>query len=358
MKKHVRVICALVFGFAAILNGRSIGHSDALINRTLVSESALTQGRNEVAGTVFGESRRPVADMFVELLDDVGSTVNRTKTNASGRFVFGGLPNGRYIIKVLPYGSDYLEQTQEVTLARVSAISGSGSDRQQIDIYLKLNERANTGPFAVGPGTIFAQDVPLEAQKFYREGINYLKDKKEAEGFASLRKALEIFPNYYIALDKLGGEYALKGTSDRSYFEAALILLTKAVEVNPRGFSSVFGLGWTQYNLGLNDEAVVSLRRATTLYAKSADTYLWLGKALKRTSMLDQAEAAFKRANELTNGKVADVHWQMAGLYSAQKRYKEAADELELFLKTQPNAADAEKIRALIKQLREKPSGS
>ena len=349
MKKHVQVICALVLGFAA---------SHALINRTLVSGSALFQNRNEVSGTVFGESRRPVADMFVEIVDDVGSTVNRTKTNASGRFVFGGLANGRYIIKVLPYGSDYLEQTQEVTLARVSAVSGSGSDRQQVDIYLRLNERANSGPFALAPGAIFVQEVPLTAQKLYREGINYLKEKKEAEGFASLKNALEIFPTYYMALDKLGGEYAIRGTSDRSYFEAALILLTKAVEVNPRGFSSVFGLGWTQYNLGLNDEAVVNLRRATTLYGKSADTYLWLGKALRRTSMLDQAEAAFKRANELANGKGADVHWQMAGLYSAQKRYKEAADELELFLKAQPKAADAEKIRALIKQLREKPTGS
>jgi tetratricopeptide (TPR) repeat protein len=96
------------------------------------------------------------------------------------------------------------------------------------------------------------------------------------------------------------------------------------------------------------------LRRATTLYGKSADAYLWLGKALKRASTLDQAEAAFMRANELAKGKSAEVHWQTAGLYHEMKRYKEAADAFELFLKAQPKSVDAEKIRELIRQLREK----
>jgi regulator of sirC expression with transglutaminase-like and TPR domain len=49
----------------------------------------------------------------------------------------------------------------------------------------------------------------------------------------------------------------------------------------------------------------------------------------------------------------------LAKYYSENKRYKEAADELELFLKQAPDARDAEKIKALIKQLRAKAaSGS
>ena len=63
----------------------------------------------------------------------------------------------------------------------------------------------------------------------------------------------------------------------------------------------------------MTKEAIENLRRATTLYGKAAEAYLWLGKALKRASTFDQAEAAFKRANELTNGKSAEVHWQTAG---------------------------------------------
>jgi len=324
------------------------------INTGMMVVTSIAQGRNAITGTVFGESHRPVPDVYVELTDDFNSTINRSKTDASGRFSFYGLLSGRYRVKALPYGTGYLEQTQEVVLTSVSAMPGSGADRQNIDIVLRLDERFNASPFAVVAGVVFAQDVPEPARRLYMEGVRYLREKKEREGFESLKKSIEIFPNYYLALDRLGGEYATRGTSDRSYYEAGLVLLTKAVEINPRGPSSVFGKGWTQYQLGLNAEAIETLTRLTTLAGKSADAYLWLGRAQKRASMLARAEESFKRADELGKGKIADVHWQLAGLYSDQKRYAEAADQFELFLKAQPKAADAEKIRNLVKQLREK----
>lgn len=320
----------------------------------LLTSTSLAQGRNAISGTVFGVARHPVPDVQLELLDDVNSTISRVKTDAAGRFTFSGLVSGRYNIRVLPYGTDYLEQTQEVTLSSVSLMAGGGADRQQIDIYLKVNERVTTGPFAMAPSVVFAQDVPAAAKKLYETGLTYLREKKEKEGLESLRRAIEVFPQYYLALDRLGAEYAIRGASDRSYLEAGHVLLLKAVEVNPRSFSSAFGLGWTQYQLGLNERAVENLQKATTLYGKAADAYLWLGKALKRAKQLAQAEVALKRANELANGKSAEIHWQLAGLYNDQKQYNKAADELELFLKAQPDAADAEKIRASIRQLREK----
>lgn len=321
------------------------------------SQAALAQGRNAISGTVFGESNRPVPDVYVELLNDTYSTVARAKTDGSGRFAFNNLGEGHHKVKVLPYGTDYLDQTQEVVLASVSATPGSGSDRQYVDIYLRLNERANAGPFAAAPGVVFVQDVPDGARRLYQEGVRYLREKKEKDGLASLKSAIEAFPTYYQALDRLGAEYALRGSTDRSYYEAALMLLTKAAEINRSSFSTVFGLGWTQYQLGMTAQAIESLKRATELYSKGADPYLWLGKALRRASTMDQAEAALKRANQLAKGKVGEIHWQLAGLYQDQKRYKEAADELELFLKAEPKAADAEKIRTLIRVLREKTDG-
>src|SRR5215510_10754132 len=90
-------------------------------------------GRNEIYGVVFNQERRPMPDIYVELLDDVGVTLKHSKTDVSGRFAFGSLPNGRYIVKTLPYGTEYLEQYQEVTLSAVSATAGSGSDTQHIE---------------------------------------------------------------------------------------------------------------------------------------------------------------------------------------------------------------------------------
>ncbi|MFN2491748.1 MAG: carboxypeptidase regulatory-like domain-containing protein [Pyrinomonadaceae bacterium] len=322
---------------------------------------AMLQGRNIISGTVFGDTRRPVTDLYVELLDDFNSSINRAKTDGSGRFNFGGIPDGRYRVHVLTYGTDYLEQTQEVILTSMSTVTGgSGSDRQNIDFVLKLNERAIGGPFAVAPGgVLFVQDIPVSARKSYEDGIRFLREKKEAEGFVSLKKALEIFPDYYQALDRLGAEYAIRGVSGKpedreAFLRAGFALLSRAADVNPRGVASIFGLGWTQYQLGMNAEAIETLKKATTLYAKSADPFLWLGKALERASSLPAAEVALKQANDLSKGKVGEIHWHLAGVYNGQKRYKEAAEEFELYLKTEPKAADAEKIKVLIKQLREK----
>ena len=58
----------------------------------------------------------------------------------------------------------------------------------------------------------------------------------------------------------------------------------------------------------------------------------------------------------MAEAKVPDAHWQLALLFNQLKRFKEAADELELFLKAQPDARDADKIKKLIQQLRQKSS--
>ena len=312
-----------------------------------------SQGRNSISGLVFGESRTPVSDTYVQLLDELGQTITQVRTTGSGRYAFNNLPSGRFKIRVFPVGTDYVEQTQEVFLAPVSAIPGSGAENQQVDFYLRLREGVNSGPFSV-PGAIFAQEVPDEARKLYERGVSELRQKKEKEGFESLKSALDVFPNYFLALDRLGTEYAARGNSNPSYFEAARILLTKALEVNPKSYSSMFGLGFAQYHQGMINEAVVNLERAIGVYANSTNGYLWLGIAQKKAGKLVQAETSLKRANDLSKGKVADVHWQLAGLYNEQKRYAEAATELELFLKNKPDARDAEKIKQLIAQLKQK----
>src|ERR1044071_8186011 len=105
-------------------------HSTALVS--------ILQGRNSISGVVFGESRTPMVDTYVQLLDELGTTISQTRTNGSGRYAFYGLSSGRFKIKVFPVGTDYMEQIQEVLLSPVSAVPGSGGDNQQIDFYLRL----------------------------------------------------------------------------------------------------------------------------------------------------------------------------------------------------------------------------
>ena len=326
--------------------------------------AALVQGRSTIYGSVYGEGRRPVADVYVELLDDVNSTIRQIKTDMSGRFQFSGLVDGRYMLKIRPGNTGYQEHTQQVIIAAVSSVRPSeagsrsgGADNQHIDIGLKLDERGMYGPFSAGAGVLFAQEIPPAAKRHYDEGIGFLREKKEEQAFASLRQALEVFPDYYAALDRLGGEYAVRGVSDKTtnkeFLQAGLILLTKATQVNPRSYSSMYGLGWTEFHLGMTKEAIDHLGQAIAIYGKAPNAFLLQGKAYRRAALPDKAEEALKQADRLTNGKDADIHWQLAGVYNDQKRYGEAADQMELYLKHAPKGEDPEKIKGLIKRLRD-----
>jgi regulator of sirC expression with transglutaminase-like and TPR domain len=79
---------------------------------------------------------------------------------------------------------------------------------------------------------------------------------------------------------------------------------------------------------------------------------------LRQTAKLDEAETYLKEADKLAASKSPDAHWQLALLFNQLKRYKEAADELELFLKVQPDAKDTELIKKLIQRFRQQSGGS
>jgi len=58
----------------------------------------------------------------------------------------------------------------------------------------------------------------------------------------------------------------------------------------------------------------------------------------------------------IASGKdeVAPAHRYLGGIYWGNKDYRRAADEFELYVKLAPKAADAAKIRDIIKDLRSK----
>jgi len=313
-----------------------------------LSVANVNQGRNSITGFVFGESRTPLSEVQVELLDDFYVTISRIKTTGSGLFAFRGLPDGLYNVKVLPYGSDYESQTRSVSLVGLSLIQGRGTVNEQIDFYLKAKRNTNAGLLSA-PGVVFVQEVPESAKKLYEAGIEDLRNKKENEGFDKLKNSLEIFPDYFLALDRLGREYVVRG-----YYQAAYVLFTKAIEVNSRSFSSTFGLGLASFRLQQVDQAINILRRATEIDNKSGNGFLWLGISYLQNKNYPQAETSLNKANKLSNGESAAVHWQLARLYKDQNRFNESADALELYLKYKPEGADTEKIKETIKTLRQK----
>ncbi len=319
----------------------------------LMFRATFGQGGNTIGGHVFGDDHRPLADLNVELLDELSRTMGRGRTNSSGRYFFTGLSAGRFKIRVLAFGTDYEEQEQDVEIVNFNRSSGIGDTRvlghvnESRDFYLSRRKVA-TGLGA--PGTVFAQDVPDNAKKLYKEGLVHLENKRTKDGYSSIKQSIEAFPQYFAALETLGVEYVKAG-----YFEAAQVLLTLAVNVNPRAYKSWYGLARSLNSQKKQAEALIAAEKAIEINSLAPESLFLAGTLSRQAKDYAKAEKHLMKAQEVSGDAIPDVHWELALLYAnGLERYREAAKELKLYLKALPEDKNAEKIKKLIVDFEEK----
>lgn len=323
--------------------------------RALAVNGSLTaQYRNSIIGSVYSPARRPVENLRVELLDEVDGLVKSAYTDGAGRFTFFGLSTGTFQVRVLTTGTDFESRTERVMIT--GSIIGSnrgGAQSEQIDLYLRYKKGRGPEATAVtaAPGTIFVQEVPNAARKAYEQALKDIgDDKSKDKALLNLQRAVELFPTYFAALDLLGQEYVR-----RSNYETAQTLLTRAVAVNRRSPSTWYALGYAQYKLRQLPSATESLNKSVSYNPNSINTQLVLGTVQRRQHQWVAAEQHLQKAKALSkNRAVPEIHWQLALLYNQTNRAAAAADELELFLKAQPNSRDEVRIRKAIGELRKK----
>jgi tetratricopeptide (TPR) repeat protein len=297
---------------------------------------------NRIEGQVFDPNHRPVENINVELLNDVDSVIQRTKTNSGGRFTFSGIPNGRLTIKVLTFGTNLMEQTQEVNLDDL----GRNDTAEYVEINLRYDKRSREAAIEKSPGVIFVQDIPAAAKTLYVEGIADLA-KHQEKGLEELQAAIDIFPDYFDALDSLGKEFIA-----RSMFEKGSPYLLRAIEINPRSSSSYYSLGYAFYQMKEYPAALEAAKATTLLVPTSVDAQVLYGTILRITGSYAEAEKTLLQANSLAKKMNGEAHWQLALLYNRLNRTQDTINELETFLKLVPDSPDKNKIRDLIAKLK------
>lgn len=316
-----------------------------------VHPQSIGQNRNVIYGMVFDSSHNPVQNIRVELLDDVNMLLTSTRTDASGRYRFVNLSQGAFLVRVITSGTNFTEQVVRVELFTLRTNS---THQEQVDITLKTLEEAKGKKTAINPGVTFAQNVPENARKSYEKAVEALTgDKDVPGGIDALLEAIRLFPDYFLALERLGAEYVRF-----NQFEPALLVLNRAIEINPRGALSHFAHGVAHYKLKHYPEASASLQKSVRLAPASQNApmaFYYLGLSQLKEHKPAEATASLKKAFQSGGNQVPpDGHMALAQLHSDDKHYKEAADELELYLKAAPDAPNARSIRELIAQLRSK----
>lgn len=308
----------------------------------------ISGGPHVIKGTVYAPGDVPANRVEVVLESSSGLPIARTYTDPDGRYVFTGLGLGTYRVVAIPSAKELASVSQSVEIVtRHPAISVV-----TVDLHLpaKGDRKSSHPPRAL---TTFAQEVPPAAEKEYEEAVKKLENGKTEAGVQKLRRAIELFPQYFLALGRLGLLYASQGA-----YEEAVPLLRRACQVNPRSVASHITLGLSLVELGQYEEATAVLETARSLDRTSVQAHLYLGIAQLQAGELEGAEQALKKAYALGGAEQAAIaHLYLASLYDRQGKYSAAADELETYLHEVPTATTATKIRQVIERLRRKNKG-
>jgi tetratricopeptide (TPR) repeat protein len=198
-----------------------------------------------------------------------------------------------------------------------------------------------------------ARDLFESAMQSSAKGDN----KKAAEELSS---AIAIYPEFAEAHSELGIQYLKLSQPDK-----AVEPLKKAVELAPKDFKARLNYGIALSGKRNYGEAETQLREALKLNSAAPTGHMYLGITLLSLSRDEKtkefhadkyAEAQKELETATASGKdeVAQAHRYLGAIYWGNKDYKRAADEFELYVKLVPKAADAEKLRSTIKELRGK----
>jgi len=218
---------------------------------------------------------------------------------------------------------------------------------------LKVDQRKVRPGIAPMTGSVFAQDVPEQARRLYKQGLRDINEP-DGKGLREIDEALKIFPTYYDALDTMGREYVT-----RAEYQKSLPYLIKSIDVNQKSFSSFYALAYACYQLNHRPEALQAGHAAVVLQGNSVNAQLLYGTLLRLDGNYSEAEKALREAEKLSkDSPVPEVHWQLALLYNRVGRNKEAADQLEKFLKLEPDAARKKEIQELIVKLRKEANNA
>src|SRR5258708_11718252 len=267
----------------------------------------------------------------------------RAATDPDGFFMFNGLPAEEYSV-IVDGGAEYEPVRQSVVIYGTTGNVGVGRSGQTMQVDIRLLPKGS----AMNEEKLFA-GVPKEAVDSYKKARQSAQAGNNKKAVEQLNSAIAIYPKFSLALSDLGVQYLKLGEM------AKLVETMEALlKLTPNDSHAHLNLGIALYNQKKFDEAQTHLREATKLNGSDPAAHYYLRMTLVSAKQYSEAEKELEAA--VANGRenLALAHKYLAGLYLSSKKHQQAADALEKYLKLDTKAADAERIKGTIKDLRNK----
>jgi tetratricopeptide (TPR) repeat protein len=296
---------------------------------TRAQEGAAALMEGQISGTVLLKANnRPASQVAVKLKSHAAGIFRSILTDLEGHFEVKSLPPSTYEIVVDEPGYEPAQTS--------ATLDGSGT---KLVLYLKP---ASTAVVSRDRYTISARElkIPWKAQHEFEKGAASLAKRDVAESVSHFAKAAEAFPEYYEAYYHLGVAETALGRRDE-----ARQAFQKAIDLSGGRYAwAEFGIGYLLYLEGKPQEAVSVIRKGLEVDGNSTDGYLILGMAQLRLDRADEAEQSAREAL-LRNPNFARAYLVLADVYARRHQYQTQLQDLETYLRLEPNGAEGERVR-------------
>jgi Tfp pilus assembly protein PilF len=302
-----------------------------------------TYNPSTTTGDITGQVRLagslgPAAGVRVQLERVGGGQLDQMTTDTRGRFRFASLPRGQYVVNVTSIC--YQPERRQVELLIIF--------RSYLDVELTPDKTSPNCAAATttGPASLIDARVPEEARKEYERGSASLAKGKDGEGITHLRRAVELYPDFFAAHMLLASAHTKAARWDEA--EEAL---ARAARIDPRSSAALVSLGEVRRRLKKYTDAEESLATALKLDDESWQGHLALGRVYLDTDQLKKAAPHIGRALQL-KPDFADAHLLAGNILLKLGEPTRALAEYEEYLRLAPSGEYAAPTRELTVKLK------
>ncbi|NOT60646.1 MAG: tetratricopeptide repeat protein [Acidobacteria bacterium] len=319
-----------------------LGRGGLLLCLMAVSVSAQLGGVGGPGFIVFGRvylpNGKPASRVKVYL--EMPNGLNRyIPCDDGGNYEFRGMPGGRYKVKAV--NPDALEQFSDPA---ESDSTRAYANRVQVDVYLRLpikTSAANAKPEVISVAEV-SQNIPKSARKAFEQGVKLQKENQSDKALAQFDQAIAQYPAYFQALTERGN---LRMT--RNQFNEAATDFIAALKLNEKYVLALRGLGYCQLQQKQFDAAIANLESAYKLAPQAGLTLMLLGYANLSVEHYEPARECLTESLRLDPQGAARAHVYLAEILAQEQKFKEAAEEIQAYLKVNPQAADAAALKEM-----------
>jgi len=270
------------------------------------------------------------------LVTSGGTIMGRQTITNNSRYRFMDVQNGEY---------DIVVEVETTEVARVHILL---NEIKPTDIRHDISLEWHESPFANKhkSGTVSAADSykrsPKNKKRFEKAQEDIDKGRYD-EAVARLRDILADDHNDYQCWTELGTVYLIQKNASEA--ETAYV---RAVEIRPDYLLALLNLGRLRLLTKKFDAAIEILSKAVTVNPTSADANFYLGEAYLRIKKGSKAVGYLNEALKLDPVGKADAHLRLAALYNAVGLKDKAVFEYEQFLKVKPDYPERKKLEQYI----------